>query len=130
MFALEHLLRRLTEPFNTESRFYWPLVVAAFAAMAATVAWYYWKQRGEVAPAERDLRPWAVWTNIIFLVLILVILLAKTSFLVIGLLLALNVAVLVYLYFFWLPPREAAWVREQRRQKYIPRAERRKRRRR
>ena len=130
MLGLEHFLRRLTEPFNAESRFYWPLVAGAFAAMAANVAWYYWKQRGEAAPAERDLRPWAVWINLIALVLVLVILLAKTTFLVILLLLALNVAALIYLYAFWLPPREAAWLREQRRQRYIPRAERRKRRRR
>ena len=127
---LDHFLRRLVDPFNGESRFYWPLVIGAFAAIAANIAWYYWRQRGEVAPAERDLRPWAVWINIIFLVLILVFLLAKQIFLVILLTLLVNIAVLVYIYRFWLPPREAAWVREQRRQRYIPRAERRKRKRR
>lgn len=130
MIDLEHLLRRLTDPFNPESRFYWPLVIAAFIAIAANIAWYYWRQRGAVAPSERELKPWAVWINIIFLIWVLVLLMAKQPILMTAVSLAINVAVLVYLYGYWLPPRETAWAREQRRLRYIPKPERRKRRRR
>ncbi|HET8569539.1 MAG TPA: hypothetical protein VFM93_11200 [Candidatus Limnocylindria bacterium] len=128
MIDLEHILRRLSDPFDPASRYYWPLAVAAFAAIAANVAWYYWRQRGTVAPDERLLRPWAMWTNVLFLIWILVLLIAKTPFWLIPLSLAVNVAILVYMYGLWLPPREAAWAREQRRLRYIPRAERRRRR--
>ena len=41
-----------------------------------------------------------------------------------------GIAVLAYLYWFYLPPRETAWERERRRQAYFPRAGRRKKRRR
>jgi hypothetical protein len=127
---LEHVLRRLTDPFNPESRFYWPLVIGAFVAIAANVAWYYWKQRGTVPPPERELRPWAMWINVIFLIVVLVLLIAKTPFLAIPLSLLANLAILVGVYAFWLPPRETAWAREQRRLRYIPKPERRRRRRR
>lgn len=130
MIDLEHLLRRLTDPFNPESRFYWPLTIAVFVAIAANVAWYSWKQRGTVAPAERDLRPWAMWIDIIFLIWVLVLLIAKQAFILIPLSLAVNLAILAFLYFRWLPPREAAWAREQRRLRYIPKPERRTKRRR
>ena len=130
MIDLEHLLRRLTDPFNPESRFYWPLVIAAFVAIAINVAWFYWRQRGAVAPAERDLKPWAVWINIIFLIWVLVLLMAKQPILMTAVSLAINIGILVYLYGWWLPPRETAWAREQRRLRYIPKPERRKRRRR
>jgi hypothetical protein len=43
---------------------------------------------------------------------------------------AANAAVVVYLYWAYLPPREAAWERERRRQAYFPKPGRRKRRRR
>lgn len=130
MIDLEHLLRRLTDPFNPESRFYWPLAIGVFLAIAANVAWYSWKQRGAVAPAERDLRPWSMWINIIFLIWTLVLLIAKLPFVAMVVSLLLNLAILGYMYLVWLPPREAAWAREQRRLRYIPKAERRKRRRR
>ena len=130
MIDLEHLLRRLTDPFNPESRYYWPLAIAAFAAIAANVAWYYWKQRGPVAPPERDLRPWAMWINVIFLIWVLVLLLAKVPILTVVLSLLVNLGILGYLYLYWLPPRETFWAREQRRLRYIPKPERRKRRRR
>jgi len=125
---LEHLLRRLTDPINPESRYYWPLAIAAVAAIAANVAWYYWKQRGPVPPAERDLRPWAMWINVIFLIWILVLLLAKVPILAVIVSLLLNLGILGYMYLYWLPPREVAWAREQRRLRYIPKPERRKRR--
>lgn len=130
MIDLEHLLRRLTDPFNPESRYYWPLTIAVFVAIAANIAWYSWKQRGPVPPPERDLRPWALWINIIFLIWILVLLIAKQAFIAIPLSLAANLAVLAFLYVRWLPPREAAWAREQRRLRYIPKPERRTKRRR
>lgn len=130
MIDLEHLLRRLAEPFNPESRYYWPLALGAFAAIAANVAWYYWKQRGAVPPPERSLRPWAMWINIIILIWVLVLLIAKLPFFTIILTLLLNLAILAFMYRYWLPPREAAWAREQRRLRYIPKPERRKRRRR
>lgn len=130
MIDLEHLLRRLTDPFNPESRYYWPLVFGAFAAIAANIAWYYWKQRGSVPPPERDLRPWAMWINVIFLIWVLVLLIAKLPFLAIVLSLLVNLAILAFLYLYWLPPRETEWAREERRLRYIPKPERRKRRRR
>ena len=130
MIDLEHLLRRLTDPFNPESRYYWPLVAAAFVAIAANVAWYYWKQRGPVPPPERELRPWAMWVNVIFLIWVLVLLIAKTPFVTIPISLLVNLAILGVMYLYWLPPRETAWAREQRRLRYIPKPERRKKRRR
>ena len=130
MIDFEHLLRRLTDPFNPESRYYWPLAVAAFAAIAANVAWYYWKQSGSVPPPERELRPWAMWINIIFLIWVLVLLIAKLPFATTVVSLLVNLGILVFLYLYRLPPRETAWAREQRRLRYIPKPERRKRRRR
>jgi len=126
---LEHLLRRLTDPFNPESRYYWPLAIAALGAIAANVAWYYWKQRGPVPPPERDLRPWAMWINVIVLIWVLVLLLAKAPILAVLVSLLVNLGILGYLYLYWLPPRETTWAREQRRLRYIPKPERRRRRR-
>lgn len=130
MIDLEHILYRLVGPFDPESRYYWPLAVALLAALAVNVAWFYWRQRGPVAAAERGLRPWALWLNVAVIVWLFIVLIAKLPFLVVVLTLALNLAALAYMYLVWLPPREAAWVREQRRLRYIPRAERRERRRR
>jgi len=39
----------------------------------------------------------------------------------------IDLAILVYIYVGWLPPLEAAWIRERRRQKYLPRPKRRRR---
>jgi hypothetical protein len=44
--------------------------------------------------------------------------------------LAINIASLIYMYAFYLPPREAAYDRERRRRAYFPQPGRRKRRRR
>ena len=41
-----------------------------------------------------------------------------------------EVALLAYMYSFWLPPAEAVWERERRRRQYFPQPERRKKRRR
>lgn len=130
LFDLEHLLRRFTDPFNPESRFYWPLAVALGVALVANILWYYWKTRERMSPAENALRPWAFWINTITLIWVLVLLIAKPPFYWIALSFAVNVAILTYLYAIWLRPREEAWQHEVRRLKYIPQPERRRRRRR
>ncbi|MBI2324526.1 MAG: hypothetical protein HYU87_06155 [Chloroflexi bacterium] len=128
---LDHFLRRLADSFNSESRFYWPLVIAVFLGIVANTVWYYWRVRGaRQSPAEGTIKPWAYWINVIFLIWALVLLMAKVPFYWYVASLALNVLALVYIYGFWLPPRDAAWERELRRLKYIPKPEQRKRRRR
>ena len=131
LLDLEHLLRRLADPFNTESRFYWPLTLAVFVAIAANVVWYYWLPRAErFSPAEDAVRPWAFWVNVIVLIWLLVLLIAKVPFYWYIASLALNALVLVYLYGYWLPPKDTEWERELRRLKYIPQPERGRKRRR
>ncbi len=122
---LGHLLQRTTERFNAESRFYWPFAIAVFIAIVANTVWYYWQSRAEKpSPAERDVRPWAYWVNVIFLIWALVLLIAKVPFYWYIASFAVDIAALVYMYALWLPPRDAAWARELRRQKYIPKPER------
>lgn len=122
---LDHLLRRLADSFNPESRFYWPLTIAVFAAIVANTVWYYWRPEHEdPSPGEDAIRPWAYWVNIIFCIWYLVLLMAKTPFFVLAASFGLNVLTLLYLYFYWLPPKDAAWQRELRRLKYIPEGER------
>jgi hypothetical protein len=128
-FDPAHFLQRLADPFNAESRFYWPLVVAVGLAIVANTVWYYWRTDEEPSPGELTIRPWAYWINVIFLVWALVLLLAKVPFYFYLASLALNALALVYIYGYWLPPRDAAWEREVRRQRYIPKPERRRRRR-
>ena len=131
LLDLEHLLRRLADPFNPESRFYWPLTLAVFVAIAANVVWYYWLPRAErFSPAEDTVRPWAFWVNVIVLIWLLVLLMAKVPFYWYVASLALNALVLVYLYGYWLPPKDTEWERELRRLKYIPQPERKRKRRR
>lgn len=128
---LDHLLRRIADPFDPASRFYWPLVVAVFAAIVANILWYYWRPENEdPAPAEGAVRPWAFWVNVVFLIWALVLLMAKVPFWWFIASFAVNALLLVYIYGYWLPPRDAAWERELRRLKYIPAAEHRRRRRR
>lgn len=122
---LGHLLRRFMDPFNAESRFYWPLVIAVLAAIIANIVWYYWRHRDEQpSPSEETIRPWALWVNIIFCIWYLVLLIAKVPFFVFAISFAINIASLIYLYAYWLPPQDAAWQRELRRLKYIPEGER------
>lgn len=123
---LGHFAHRFIEPFNSESRFYWPAVIALGIALVANVVWYYLPARG-VAPAEHAARPWAFWINVIALILGAVFLLAKAPFVLIAMVFAIDLALLVYIYAGWLPPLEAAWVREVRRQKYLPKPKRRRR---
>lgn len=130
-FDPSHFLQRLADPFNPESRFYWPLVIAVGLAIVANTVWYYWRPRGErTSPAERSVRPWAYWINVIFLIWALVLLVAKVPFYWYVVSLAVNVIALAYIYFYWLPPHDAAWERELRRLRYIPKPEQRRRRRR
>ncbi len=126
-FDPSHFLQRLADPFNAESRFYWPLVIAVGLAIVANTVWYYWRTDERPSPGELTVRPWAYWVNVIFLIWALVLLLAKVPFWFYVASLALNVLALVYIYGYWLPPRDAAWERELRRQRYIPKAERRQR---
>jgi hypothetical protein len=129
LFDPSHFLQRLVDPFNPESRFYWPLVIAVGLAIVANTVWYYWRTRERPSPAEVMVRPWAYWINVIFLIWALVMLLAKVPFYFYVVSLVLNIVALVYMYAFWLPPRDATWQRELRRQRYMPRPERRRRRR-
>lgn len=125
---LAHILHRMTDPFNSESRFYWSFVIAVFVAIVANTVWYYWRSRStRPSPAEASVRPWAYWVNVIVLIWALVLAIAKVPFYWYVASFAINVGALLYIYVFYLPPRDAAWTRELRRQKYIPRAERRKR---
>jgi len=129
-FDLGHFIDRFFQPFNTESRFYWPAVYAVAISLVANVVWYNWRRRGPVPPAENTLKSWAFWTNIVFLIVVMVWIIAKLPFWVIGVTLAVNIAALGLMYLYVLPPQEAAWEREQRRQRYFPQPERRKKRRR
>ncbi|MDP9282248.1 MAG: hypothetical protein M3P38_09145 [Chloroflexota bacterium] len=129
-FDLGHFIDRFFQPFNTESRFYWPAVYAVAISLVANVVWYNWRRRGPVPPAENTLKSWAFWTNIVFLIVLMVWIIAKLPFWVIGVTLAANIAALGVMYLYVLPPQEAAWEREQRRQRYFPQAERRKKKRR
>ena len=129
-FDLGHFVDRFFQPFNTESRFYWPAVYAVAISLVANVVWYNWRRRGPVPPAENTLKSWAFWTNIVFLIVVMVWIIAKLPFWVIGVTIAANIAALGFMYLYVLPPQEAAWEREQRRQRYFPQPERRKKRRR
>ncbi len=129
-FDLGHFVDRFFQPFNTESRFYWPAVYAVAISLAANIVWYNWRRRGAAPPAENALKQWAFWTNIVFLIVLLVWIIAKLPFWVIGVTITANIAALGFMYLYVLPPREAAWERERRRQRYFPQPEKRKKKRR
>ena len=129
-FDLGHFIDRFFQPFNTESRFWWPAIYAVGLSLVANIVWYNWRRRGAAPPAENALKQWAFWTNIVFLIVIMVWLIARLPFFIIGLTIAANVAALGFMYLYVLPPQEAAWEREQRRRRYFPQPERKKRRRR
>ena len=126
LFDLGHFAHRFIEPFNSESRFYWPAVIALGIALVANIVWYYVPVRG-VAPAERAARPWAFWINVLTLIVVAVFFTAKGPFLLTAVAFGLDLAGLVYLYGVYVPPLEAAWLRERRRQKYLPKPKRRRR---
>ncbi len=123
---LGHFAHRFIEPFNSESRFYWPAVIALAVALVANIVWYYVPVRG-VAPAEETARPWAFWFNVIALIIVTVLLIAKAPFLLTVIAFALDAGAVVYLYAVYVPPLEAAWLRERRRAKYLPKPKRRRR---
>lgn len=125
---LGHFAHRVIEPFNPESRFYWPAVVALGVALVANIVWYYARTRREVAPAEESARPWAFWVNVITLIWVSVLLIAKVPFLFIGISFVLDLAILLFIYALWLPPLEAEWLRERRRQRYLPKPKKKRRR--
>lgn len=123
---LGHFAHRFVEPFNTESRFFWPGVVALVLALIANIVWYYLPVRG-VAPAEETARPWAFWFNALTLIVIAVLFIAKAPFLITVIAFALDLVAVAYLYAVYVPPLEAAWLRERRRAKYLPKPKRRRR---
>lgn len=122
-----HLLARLLDPFNSESRFYWPFVIGLGGALIAHIVWYSWRVDRDASPAENTLRGWAFWVNVLTLVWATVLVIAKLPFIVLVVTFVLDFAALLYMYAYWLPPREAAWVRERRRQRYFPQPKRRRR---
>ena len=129
-FDLGHFVDRFFQPFNTESRFYWPAVYAVAISLAANVLWYNWRRRGPIAPAENALKSWVFWTNVVFLIVVMVWIIAKLPFFIIGITIAVNIAITAFIYLSVLPPQEAAWERERRRQRYFPQGERKKKKRR
>jgi hypothetical protein len=128
-FDPQHFVDRFFQPFNSESRFYWPAVIAVGVALVANIVWYNWRTRA-TPPPELGIRPWAFWTNVIFMIWFVVLLIAKTPFWVFAVSVVANMALVVYMYWFYLPPRESAYERERRRRAYFPQPGRRKRRRR
>jgi len=129
-FDPAHFVERFFSPFNPDSRFYWPAVYALAVALLANIVWYNWRRRGNIPPPEDIAKPWAFWINIVFIIWLVVLFIAKVPFFFIVLSVIANIGLLVYMYQFWLPPQEAAWQREQRRRSYFPQPERRKKRRR
>ena len=128
-FDPQHFIDRFFQSFNTESRFWWPAVIAMLVALVANIVWYNWRTR-TAPPPELGVRPWAFWTNVVFIIWMLVLLIAKAPFFFIAFSVIANIALLIYMYWFYLPPREAAYQREERRRAYFPQPARRKRRRR
>ncbi len=127
VFDPAHLWARLLDPFNSESRFYWPFVIALGAALITNIVWYSWRVDRNASPAENALRGWAFWVNVLAITWATVLVIAKLPFIALVATFALDLAALAYMYAYWLPPREAAWVRELRRQRYFPQPKRRRR---
>ena len=130
VFDPSHFVERFFSPFNPESRFYWPAVSSLALALVANIVWYNWRRRGTIPPPENTVKPWAFWLNVVFIIVLFVLFIAKAPFVLFVITIAFNVGLLLYMYWYWLPPAEAAWAREQRRRQYFPGAERRKKRRR
>jgi len=105
-FDLGHFAHRFIEPFNGESRFYWPAVIALGVALLANIVWYYLPVRG-VAPAEQTARPWAFWINVLTLVVVSMLFIAKAPFLFTVVAFAFDLGCLAYLYVAYVPPLEA-----------------------
>ena len=125
-FDPAHFVERFFSPFNPESRFYWPAVVALFLALVTNIAWYNVRPE-RITPPENATKPWAFWINVVFIILLAVLLIAKAPFFLFVVLIAVNAGILVYMYSYLLPPQEAAWEREQRRRAYFPQKRKRRR---
>jgi len=130
VFDPSHFVERFFSPFNTESRFYWPAVISLGLALVANIVWYNWRRRGTVPPPENAVKPWGFWLNVVFIIILGVLFIAKAPFYLFVATLAVNAGLLAYMYWFWLPPAEAVWERERRRRQYFPQPERKKKRRR
>ena len=115
-----HFAQRLTDPFNTESRFYWPLVAGVFIAWVLHTAWYLWKPNRPRNPVRDLVESVAYWIDFVALILFLVFLSAKVRAYVLVVLLALEWVSIGVLYLVYAPPRLAAFDREERRRRYIP----------
>lgn len=122
---LDHLLQRITDPFNPESRFYWPAVIAVGVAVVAHTAWFLWRPTKPRHPVRDFVESLVYWSDMIALVLVLVAIAAKVRFWQILVLLGAEWAVVAYLYFVYAPPRAAEWEREERKRRYIPEPKRR-----
>ncbi|TMD60387.1 MAG: hypothetical protein E6I87_05915 [Chloroflexi bacterium] len=120
MIDIGHFIQRLTDPFNTESRFYWPLVAGVFIAMILHTAWYLWKPNRPRNPVRDSVESVAYWIDFVVLILFLVFLSAKVRAYVLVVLLVIEWLSLAYVYFIYAPPRFEAFSREERRQRYIP----------
>ena len=129
-FDPSHFVERFFSTFDPTSRFYWPAVYALLLTLLVNIGWYNWRRHGTVPPPENALKPWGFWTNVVFLILLSVLLVAKAPFFLFAILIVANIALLVYMYSFWLPPMELAWERERRRRSYFPQERKKKRRRR
>ena len=127
-FDPSHFVTRFFSTFTPESRFYWPAVYSLLLALVANIAWYNWRRTDGVPPPEDVAKPWAFWINVVFIILMSVLLIAKVPFYFYVFLIVVNIGMLVYIYEFWLPPQEAAWEREERRRSYFPQPKRRRRR--
>ncbi len=120
MIDIVHLLQRLDSAFNTESRFYWPVVVGIFLAAVVHTLWYLFRPSKPRNPVRDQLEAVAYWVNIVALILLLVLVSAKaTPWTLIGVI-VVEWAGLAFLYLFYAPPRFAEWDREQRKRKFIP----------
>ena len=120
MIDVAHLVQRLTDPFNTESRFYWPLVAAVFLAMVVHTAWYLWRPTKPRHPVRDQIESVAYWIDIVALILLLVLLSAKVRAWMFLALFVVEWLGLAYIYFIYAPPRFAAFTREERRRRFIP----------
>ncbi len=125
MIDIVHVLGRLSDPFNTESRFYWPFVLGIFLAAAVHTAWYLWRPIKPRRPVRDQIEALAYWVDIVALVLLLVLVSAKVKAWILLAFLAVEWLGLAYLYFVYAPPRHAEWEREERRRKFIPEPKRR-----
>ncbi len=125
MIDLVHLLQRLSDPFNTESRFYWPVVIGIFLAAAVHTAWYLWRPTKPRHPVRDQIEAVAYWVDIVALVLLLVLVSAKVRAWTLVAVLLVEWLSLGYLYLVYAPPRHWEWEREERRRKFIPEPKRR-----